>query len=151
VARSDYHPHPQALPQFRQSAEGTHERAAERSAVDEVISTGNDQGRTRHRKPTTADHQKALQNLRLYELLDTVHTDQTGVFLITSQQNYQYIMVGGHPSGCKLHLLQINEEPNQRQNDYGLPKNGRQDEALGTWVKAPPFGQRVFGRIQSMH
>jgi hypothetical protein len=32
----------------------------------------------------------------VYELLDTVHTDQTSVFLITSQQGYRYIMVGIH-------------------------------------------------------
>ncbi len=32
----------------------------------------------------------------VYELLDTVHTDQTGSFPITSQQDYWYIMVGIH-------------------------------------------------------
>ncbi len=32
----------------------------------------------------------------VYKLLDTVHTDQTGVFTITSQQGYWYIMVGIH-------------------------------------------------------
>ncbi len=31
-----------------------------------------------------------------YKLLDTVHTDQTSPFPITSQQGYQYIMVGIH-------------------------------------------------------
>jgi hypothetical protein len=31
---------------------------------------------------------------------------------------------GGHPSGCELYLLQINEEQNQRRDDHGLPKNG---------------------------
>jgi hypothetical protein len=51
----------------------------------------------------------------------------------------------------QTHLLQINEEPNQRQNDHSLPKTGRQDKALGYRVKTPPFGQQVFGRIQSMH
>jgi hypothetical protein len=32
----------------------------------------------------------------VYKLLDTVHTDQTGPFPITSQQGYRYIMVGIH-------------------------------------------------------
>ncbi len=42
----------------------------------------------------------------VYKLLDTVHTDQTGVFPITSQQGYWYIMVGIHLDAnyifCKL-------------------------------------------------
>jgi hypothetical protein len=57
---SNYHPHPQALPQFGQNAEGTHERAAEKSAVNKGTSTSNDQGRTGHSKPTHTDHQNAL-------------------------------------------------------------------------------------------
>ncbi len=32
----------------------------------------------------------------VYKLLDTIHTDQTGMFPITSQQSYHYIMVGIH-------------------------------------------------------
>jgi hypothetical protein len=32
----------------------------------------------------------------VYKLLDTIHTDQTGVFPIMSQQGYRYIMVGIH-------------------------------------------------------
>jgi hypothetical protein len=58
---------------------------------------------------------------------------------------------GGHPSGCKLYLLQINEEQNQGQDDHGLPKNGQQDEALGTRVKTSSIGQQVFSKIQRMH
>ncbi len=42
----------------------------------------------------------------VYKLLDTVHTDQTRAFLITSQQGYWYIMVGIHLDAsyifCKL-------------------------------------------------
>jgi hypothetical protein len=45
----------------------------------------------------------------------------------------------------------MNEEPNQMQNDHGLPKNGQQDKALGTRVKTSSFGQQLFSRIQSMH
>ena len=85
----------------------------------------------------------------VYKLLDTVHTDQTGAFPIMSQQGYRYIMVCIHLD--KLHLLQNNKKPNQRQNDHGIPKDGQQDEALGTWVKTSPFGQRVFSSIQSIH
>ncbi len=32
----------------------------------------------------------------VYKLLDTVHTNQTGAFPITSQQGHWYIMVGIH-------------------------------------------------------
>ncbi len=32
----------------------------------------------------------------VYKLLDTVHTDQTGPFPITSKRGYRYIMVGIH-------------------------------------------------------
>ncbi len=32
----------------------------------------------------------------IYELSNTVHTDQTGAFLLTSQRGYCYIMVGIH-------------------------------------------------------
>ncbi len=42
----------------------------------------------------------------VYELLDTIHTDQTGPFPITSQQGYWYIMAGIHLDAnyifCKL-------------------------------------------------
>jgi hypothetical protein len=42
----------------------------------------------------------------VYELLDTIHTDQTGAFPTTSQQGYWYIMVGIHLDAnyifCKL-------------------------------------------------
>jgi hypothetical protein len=34
-----------------------------------------------------------------------------------------------------------NEEPNQRQDDHGLLKNGQQDEVLDTWVKTSPLQQ----------
>jgi hypothetical protein len=42
----------------------------------------------------------------VYKLLDTIHTDQSGAFPITSQQGYWYIMVGIHLDAnyifCKL-------------------------------------------------
>ena len=97
MAWSDYHPHPQALPQFKHKVEGTHERAVGRSVVDKDISTSNNQCRTRHRKPTTTDRQKALCIFAVvYKLLDTIHIDQSGVFPIILQQGYQYIIVGIH-------------------------------------------------------
>jgi hypothetical protein len=34
--------------------------------------------------------------VKIYELVETIHTDQTGAFPVTSQQGYQYIMVGIH-------------------------------------------------------
>jgi hypothetical protein len=71
--------------------------------------------------PTIKKHYDIF--VMVYKLLDTVHTDQTGTFLITLQQGY-LVHHGGHPSGCKLYHLQINEEQNQGQDDHGLPKNG---------------------------
>ena len=34
--------------------------------------------------------------VKIYELVETIHTDQTGAFPVTSQQGYRYIMVGIH-------------------------------------------------------
>jgi hypothetical protein len=34
--------------------------------------------------------------VKIYELVETIHTNQTGAFPVTSQQGYQYIMVGIH-------------------------------------------------------
>jgi hypothetical protein len=34
--------------------------------------------------------------VKVYELVETIHTDQTGAFLVTSQRGYQYIMIGIH-------------------------------------------------------
>jgi hypothetical protein len=49
----------------------------------------------------------------VYKLLDTVHTDQTGIFPITSQQGYWYKMVGIHLDTnyifCKLIMNQTLE------------------------------------------
>jgi hypothetical protein len=44
--------------------------------------------------PTIKKHYDIF--VMVYELLDTVHTDQTSVFPITSQQGCQYIMMGIH-------------------------------------------------------
>ncbi len=42
--------------------------------------------------PTITKHYDIF--VMVYELLDTVHTDQTGPFPIKSQQGYWYIMAG---------------------------------------------------------
>ena len=34
--------------------------------------------------------------VKIYELTETIHTDQTGAFPVTSQRGYRYIMVGIH-------------------------------------------------------
>jgi hypothetical protein len=34
--------------------------------------------------------------VKIYELAEEIHTDQTGAFPVTSQQGYRYIMVGIH-------------------------------------------------------
>jgi hypothetical protein len=34
--------------------------------------------------------------IKIYELAETIHTDQTGAFPVTSQRGYRYIMVGIH-------------------------------------------------------
>ena len=44
--------------------------------------------------PTIKKHHDIF--VMVYKLLDTVHTDQTSPFPITSKQGYQYIMVGIH-------------------------------------------------------
>jgi hypothetical protein len=44
--------------------------------------------------PTITKHYDIF--VMVYELLDTIYTDQTGPFPITSQQGYWYIMVGIH-------------------------------------------------------
>ncbi len=115
--------------------EGTRERAVERSAVDKDCSTGNNQSRTGNRTPTSADHKKALRHLPrgVWTVGHCPHKPNRCI----PNHNTTRLSVhnGGHTSGRKLHLLQINEEPNQRQDDHGLPKNGQQDEAFGTQVK----------------
>jgi hypothetical protein len=59
--------------------------------------------------PTTKNHYYIF--VVVYKLLDTVHTDQTGIFPITSQQGYWYIMMGIHLDAnyifCKLMKNQI--------------------------------------------
>jgi hypothetical protein len=61
----------------------------------------------------------------VYELLETI---QTPKWRIPNRITMRLLVHHGeHPSGCKLHLLQINEEPNQKQNDHGIPKNGQHD------------------------
>ncbi len=51
---------------------------------------------------------KKMDNIfvKIYELVEEIHTDQTGAFLVTSQQGYRYIMVGIHIDAnyifCKL-------------------------------------------------
>jgi hypothetical protein len=44
--------------------------------------------------------------VKIYELVEEIHTDQTGAFPVTSQQGYRYIMVGIHIDAnyifCKL-------------------------------------------------
>jgi hypothetical protein len=92
----------QALPWFGQNAEGTHEKAAERSAVDKGISIGNNQGRTGNSKPTTADHQKALWHL--CRGVQTVgHCPHRPNQHIPNHVTTRLLVHnGGHPSGHKL-------------------------------------------------
>jgi hypothetical protein len=80
---------------------------AERSVVNEGISTGNNQGRTRNSKPTSANNKKALRHLccGVQTVRHPPHRPN-GRILITSQQGYQDIMVGIHLDAnyisCKL-------------------------------------------------
>jgi hypothetical protein len=53
--------------------------------------------------PTITKHYNIF--VVVYKLLDTVHTDQTGPFPITSQQGYRYIMVGIHSDASYYHCL----------------------------------------------
>jgi hypothetical protein len=120
---------------------------AERSAVDKGISTSSNQGRTKNSKPTSANNQKALQHLCRGVQTVGHHPHRPNRHVPNHITTKLSLHNGGHPSGQKLHPLQTNEEPNQRQNDHGLPKDVQQDEALSKRVKPSPFGQQVFGRI----
>ncbi len=103
--------------------------------INKGICTGYDQGRTWQNKPTTANHHKAIQHLchGMRTVGHRPHRSNRPIpYYVTTRLLVHH---GRYPSRCKLHLLQINEEPNQRQNDHGLPNSGRQDETLGTWAK----------------
>jgi hypothetical protein len=71
--------------------------------------------------PTITKHYNIF--VVVYKLVDTVHTDQTSPFPITSQQGYRYIMVGIHLDANFI-FCELMKNPNRRQNDHGLPKNG---------------------------
>jgi hypothetical protein len=62
-----------------------------------------------HRRPSKKHYDIFVV---VYKLLDTVHTDQTSIFPITSQQGYWYIMVGIHLDAnyifCELMKNQTN-------------------------------------------
>jgi hypothetical protein len=60
--------------------------------------------------------------VRMVDLTDEIHTNQTGAFPHTSQRGNRYIMVGGHPPRCKLHLCGTYEEQVRKGNDQGIPK-----------------------------
>jgi hypothetical protein len=53
-----------------------------------------EQGTANPPLPTIKKHYNIF--VMVYKLLNTIHIDQTGVLLITSQQGYWYIMVGIH-------------------------------------------------------
>ncbi len=98
------------FPTLDKNAEGIHERAAEGSAVDKGISTGNNQGRTGNSKPTSANNQKALQHLRHGVQTVGHHPHRPNRWIPNHITTKLLVHHGGHSSGCKLHLLQINEE-----------------------------------------
>jgi hypothetical protein len=119
---------------------GTYEMAVERNAVNESYSTSNNQSRTGNSKPTSTNHQKALPHL-CCGVQTFGHSPHSPNWHVPNHVIMRLLVHhGGHPSGLKLYLLQIYEEPNQRGDDHGLPKNGRQDEAHGTQVKTSLVG-----------
>jgi hypothetical protein len=112
VAWPDNNPNSQALPKFGQNTERTNERGAGRSPVNKstapvTIKVKQGAANPPPRPATIKKHYNIF--VVVYKLFNTVHMDQTGAFPITLQQGCWYIMVGIH-SGCKLYLLQINEE-----------------------------------------
>jgi hypothetical protein len=90
--------------------------------VKKGIHIGNDQGRTGNSKPTSANNQKVLQDLRRGVRTVGHRPHRPNRHIPNHVTTRLLVHNGGHPSRCKLHLLQINKEPNQRQNDHGLPK-----------------------------
>jgi hypothetical protein len=80
--------------------------------------------------------------VKIYELAETIHTDQTGAFPVTSQRGYRYIMV---------YFLRNDEKQNGGRNDQCLPENGGSDAIIRVGTQAPPVRQRVLRKLQGVH
>jgi hypothetical protein len=59
--------------------------------------------------------------IKVEDLSETIHTDQTGGFPFTSQHGYRYIMTAIHLDA--LHFCQSNEKPDSGRDDGCLPAN----------------------------
>ncbi len=82
----------------------------------------------------------------VYELLDTVHTDQTGTFPIILQQGYWYIMVGVHLDANYIFCeIMKNQTKGKMITAYQKMVDMMKLSALG--LKHILFGQQVFSII----
>jgi hypothetical protein len=137
VARPDYCPHPQDFPNSDKMQKG-HMKGQQKGVWSTKVSapvTIKVEPRTDNPPPPTIKKPYDIFVV-VYELMDTVHTDQTSTFPNMLQQGYRYIMAGIHLDAkyifCKL---MKNQTKGKMINDHGIPKDGCQDEALGTQVK----------------
>ncbi len=89
MARSHDHHHLQAFSQLQRNAKGAHEGAKKGSTVDKSQGGNNNQNQTGNKglTPTKLDAIKRMNDIfiKIYKLAETIHTDQTGAFPITSQ------------------------------------------------------------------
>ncbi len=69
---------------------------------------------------------KKVDNIfvKIYELAEEIHTDQTGAFPVTSQRGYWYIMVGIHIDANYIFELMKNRMEGEMITAYCLPKDG---------------------------
>ena len=85
MAGTHNHPHLQTLPHFDKTQKG--HMKEQRKGV-----------RSTKVKPAIVAIRRKLNDIFVnsYELVETIHTNQTGAFPVTSQQGYRYIMVDIH-------------------------------------------------------
>jgi hypothetical protein len=69
--------------------------------------------------------------IKIFELVETIHTDQTGAFPATSQRGYQYIMVGIHISNYIFCETMKNRTEGEMINTYQKMVDRMQLAGLG--------------------
>jgi hypothetical protein len=79
--------------------------------------------------------------IKVKDLSETIHTNQTGGFSFTSQQGNRYIMTAIHLDANYI-FCQGNEKPDSGRDDGCLPANCQQDESSQPWAQKTYPGQR---------
>ena len=86
VAGTHYNPNLQTFPRFRRNSEGAHETTKEGSEISKSQASNWEKHRARNRRtPPKLIVIKKLNDIfiKIYELVETIHTDQTGAFPVT--------------------------------------------------------------------